>query len=674
MTYDQVFSTTGPTVVYTVERGTNKTIGSSLSYPNITTQLINYDLLESYVGWGGINFLDTQTLNEITTSWNPALQTIDVTAVHCLVYKWAIDEKGQPTCKLYETVPTELSSIPPLTLTSTLSFNHEHPNPVVDDALYYGDAYLYSTFSKVLGVPSSCVYIGGGVGALKVGVSVLTATSTVLVQIASSGALKVGVSVLAATSTVLAAAQVATPPPQGTVTSGIVAPQPGGVVTSIYPPSTAPQAPQSTTTSQGGSLPSNDPPVGQPGSNSENVPSASPQSVGKPPGQPASQTQNVSPDPSPSATQQQLPVAGASPVTTTIKIGTSTPTVVVLPSGSGYIIAGATIKAGSPAITVGGAIISADSSGIKTVGVANPEAAIIASIVGAQPLPNVPGPAITPAPQAIPGGSLAIGGQILTPGGRILINGVSYSLNPQGTALVVGGASENTIPVSQIVASSNRNAIVIAGQTLIPGYSIIANGQTISLDSSKALIIAGQTLKPGSVLTINSQTLSLNPAGNSIIMGESTLPISSFVTNTNNALLIGSQTLRPGSNILVGSQTLSLPALSTGQYISLGSLGKLSIQNLQSGIVISGQTLTLGGNIVVGGQTLSLASGSSGGIPGVVVGGSTTVSLLSTVVLDSGSGKGAAAAEFVGNAGRNVDVRGLWLWIIGVWTGVWFGV
>ncbi|CAG8980565.1 hypothetical protein HYALB_00002563 [Hymenoscyphus albidus] len=517
----------------------------------------------------------------------------------------------------------------------------------MNDALGYGDAYLYSIFSKVLGVPSSCVYIGGGAGALKVGVSVLTATSTVL-----------------------AATQIATPPSPSTVASGTVVPQPGGVGTSIYPPSTTPQAPQSTNPSQGGSLPSNDPPMGQPGSNSENIPSASPQSVSNPPGQPASQTQNVSPEPSTGATRQPLPIAGASPVTTTIKIGTSTPTVVVLPSGSGYIIAGATIKAGSPAITVGGAIISADSSGIKTVGVANPEAAIIASIVGAQPLPDVPGPAITPAPQAIPGGSLAIGGLILTPGGSILINGVSYSLNPQGAALVVGGASENTIPISQIVASSNRNAIVIAGQTLIPGSSIVANGQTISLDSSNALIIAGQTLKPGSVLTINSQTLFLNSAGNSIIIGENTLPISSFVTNTNNALLIGSQTLQPGSNILVGSQTLSLPALSTGQYISLGSLGKLSIQNLQIGIVISGQTLTLGDNIVVGGQTLSLASGSSGGIPGVVVGGSTTVSLSSTVVL----GKGAAAAEFVGDAGRNVDVRGLWLWIIGVWTGVWFAV
>lgn len=184
-------------------------------------------------------------------------------------------------------------------------------------------------------------------------------------------------------------------------------------------------------------MPSNNPPVA---SNPENIPSASPRPVlGRQPApqpqdsfstppQPVNPGGQQSPQPQglPSASPQAPengppPVAVSSPVTTPIKIGTLTPTVVVLPSASGYVIQGTTLSKGSPAITIEGVIISADSSGIKTFGFGTPEAAAIASIVGASPLPNPTEPMITPAPtpQGIPGGSVVIGGQTLTPGGNV---------------------------------------------------------------------------------------------------------------------------------------------------------------------------------------------------------------------------------------------------------------
>lgn len=252
-----------------------------------------------------------------------------------------------------------------------------------------------------------------------------------------------------------------------------------------------------------------------------------------------------------------------------------------------------------------------------------------------------------------------------------LVNGVSYSLNPSGTALVVDGT--NTIPItliSSIPSGKNGGSIVIAGQDLNPGSSIIVNGQTISLDSSgNSVIISGQPLKPGSSVTVNGQTIFLNPAGNSIITGESTLPISAVITTNNDALIIGSQTLKPGEGILIGSQAISLPALPTnGQYISISGVGKISIQTIQSGIVISGETLTSGGNIVIGGQTLSFASG---GTSGVAVGGSSTVGFSSIIGTNRGPGKGNGSnVEFVGGVGRTIVAVG-WLWVVGVWTGVW---
>lgn len=100
---------------------------------------------------------------------------MDVAAVDYSVYRWFTDVGGRSYCRLDTDIPTALENIPPRTITSAFHFDHESPDASYMETIKdYGNSYMLSLFSKVLGGSSSCDYIGDGAGELNIGVSVLT--------------------------------------------------------------------------------------------------------------------------------------------------------------------------------------------------------------------------------------------------------------------------------------------------------------------------------------------------------------------------------------------------------------------------------------------------------------------------------------------------------------------
>lgn len=273
---------------------------------------------------------------------------------------------------------------------------------------------------------------------------------------------------------------------------------------------------------------------------------------------------------------------------------------------------------------------------------------------------------------------IVVAGQTIVPGGpAITVSGTPISLAHGASVAVVGAMTQSLYPAvptaypemtfaGKTYTANSDSAIVIQGQTLIPGSPAITVSSTpISLAPGASLaVIAGQTQ-------------SLSPASLSakavITIGGST-----YIVNIASAFIIAGQTLSPGGVITVLSTPITL---ATGASFAVvgGATESLAVAPAPTGpptftfngstytagsgsdFLIGSQTLTKGGVVTVAGTPISYAS--NGG--DVVVGTSTEAVNIGGLIM-SGFGNGGASTtgpvQFTGGAMRCEG--GLYLWLM----------
>ncbi|CAO2650085.1 Nn.00g013770.m01.CDS01 [Neocucurbitaria sp. VM-36] len=195
-------------------------------------------------------------------------------------------------------------------------------------------------------------------------------------------------------------------------------------------------------------------------------------------------------------------------------LATSPPTLTVgesvfspLPgSGTTFVISDQTLAPGGPAITVSGTTISLAPSASFVVinGVTSTIANPFAAQITAPPL-TIGTDVFIPLPGT--GTSYLIGSRILTPGGVVVSAGMTISLAPGATALIVNGQTSLIAPQAQPIIT-NAPLLTIGSQT----YTAVA-GTTF--------VINGQTLTPGGTITVDGTTISLAPGATELIYGSS---------------------------------------------------------------------------------------------------------------------------------------------------------
>jgi hypothetical protein len=213
--------------------------------------------------------------------------------------------------------------------------------------------------------------------------------------------------------------------------------------------------------------------------------------------------------------------------------------------GVGFPIAGQTLQAGGPAITVDGTRLSLAPGGTALI-IGSSTSAIAAAAGAATEIPELTiGNRIFTANAATQ--FYLEAGQTLTPGGTVVISGTTISLDSEATAVVIDGQTRSF--------GSSPNAMITSSPELIR-----VNGQAFAPNAGGTYLISGQTLSPGGSITITGpngvETLSLASSGTELVA----IVSGHTITNTLNAaaadataapiLTIGGQTFTtlPGSN------------------------------------------------------------------------------------------------------------------------------
>ncbi|KAI4943338.1 hypothetical protein J4E91_009537 [Alternaria rosae] len=199
------------------------------------------------------------------------------------------------------------------------------------------------------------------------------------------------------------------------------------------------------------------------------------------------------------------PQAGNSP---TITIGNDIIGALSEPSGPTFVIDGQTLVPGGPEITVSGTTLSlAQSASFVVINGVTSTLATPAS-------PQITAPPLTIGDLTfgpLPGTSTAylIGSRLLTVGGSIVVSGVTISLAPGATALVVNGKTSFISPQAQ-PAITNPPLLTIGSQTY-----------TAESGSGTTFVVEGQTLTPGGTITVDGTTISLAWGATELIYGSS---------------------------------------------------------------------------------------------------------------------------------------------------------
>lgn len=232
------------------------------------------------------------------------------------------------------------------------------------------------------------------------------------------------------------------------------------------------------------------------------------------------------------------------------------------PNPTAFPIAGTTISAGGPAVTVDRTVISLGQSGALDIG---------SSTVNIPPQPytfsevyTVAGQTFTPNPSAF-----SIAGTTISAGGpAVTVDGTIISLGQSG-ALAIGSSTVNIPHPSYTLGE----VYTVAGQTFTPNPSAFSiDGTTISAN--------------GPAATIDGTIVNLGPSGN-LIIGSSTIPLlNSHVSSSTDVNIDGFdvQAQHSSSFVVVDGVTLSAAA---------------------SGVVISGTVVSL----EAGGATLDIGTG-----------------------------------------------------------------
>lgn len=344
---------------------------------------------------------------------------------------------------------------------------------------------------------------------------------------------------------------------------------------------------------------------------------------------------------------------GGSAVTAGV-VGTALP--------AALVIAGQTVSAGGPAISVDGTAVSLLPGGNAVViGGSTTSIALATSGPGAEAAAMSLGggigaaaniPLITMGSQVFTANAATqynLGGAILTPGGSAVVSGATISLSPDATKVVVNGQTRQLsapaitpaplVTIDGTVYAPNLGSTYDIGsqhQLLTPGGEIIVSGTTVSLASDgSAVLVNGvvqssgrssnanefDTITAPPVLTIDGTIFSPSGATKYIVSGETLTPGGAItITGENggvqtisldaemNRLLSASDgTTRTSVIGMLGSSPSGAPILTIdGEKYTADSF------NVGSGAtyLINDQTLTPGGTVVVSGsdglETISL--------------------------------------------------------------------
>jgi hypothetical protein len=602
--YAELLSVVGPKKVVTIDEISHKTLNSSLSRGNLTTLESPQSFMKR---WNRNVYHQDYTFNTISSA------------------PWVV--KFLLSGLLTSNLPRSLSIQTDFVYADVVKFYAEatrtvsgHLTATCDKqhAVKYSGRKLHTSTNVYFTLPESYIVnsfsqapLTGqmyGVHELVSEIQNVAGASSCRLVLHGNGDVKVGVTVLTSTATTYARALITDVPKSTTAQANPTTAAPG------QKPSTVPVA----VTAQPG--PTNAPP-GQ---------SSIPQNGdgnGNGNGTPQNGNGNVNGNGNGNGNSNPNPVPGAGPAPTTISLALPGGATVLIPaSNSGYVVGGTTLHAGGPIATVGGVGITINAGGPVVMNpgnrgsgptpIFNPVAASVMELTPAATIPaSLLSPMVTVGGHAIPitalpdgSSGVVVAGQTLLLGHSIVVNGQTLSLAPGGTGVIVNGQTQ-TLDVG-------RSSMVIAGQTLTPGGSIVVNGETMSLAPDGALVVGGQTLRSGSTVVVDGKTMSI----------------------------------APGGGIVIAGQTLSVGQASGG-----------------TGVVIDGQTLLPGGSVVVDGTTLSLAPGGSG----IVVGGSKTESIMKNTNTASPSGTSPGQVQITGNAAIRFEGVGRWslLTVIG---GAWW--
>lgn len=280
---------------------------------------------------------------------------------------------------------------------------------------------------------------------------------------------------------------------------------------------------------------------------------------------------------------------------------------------------------------------------------------------------------------------IVVAGQTIVPGASaVMVSSTPISLAHGASVAFVGGTMQSLYPAElkaypemtfagETYTANSDSAIIIKGQTLIPGSSAITVLSTpISLAlGAKVVVIASQTQ------SLSSASITAEPV---LTFGGST-----YTANAASAFMIAGQTLSPGGTITASSTPISL-AMGAAFAVIAGSTQSLALVPAPTGpptftfngstytagtgsdFVIGSQTLTEGGVVTVAGTPISFAS--NGG--DVVVGASTEAVNIGGLIM-SGFGNGGASVtgpvQFTGGAIRckgELPLQFIWALLVGM--------
>lgn len=211
--------------------------------------------------------------------------------------------------------------------------------------------------------------------------------------------------------------------------------------------------------------------------------------------------------------------------------------------GVGFPIAGQTLQAGGPAITVDGTRLSLAPGGTALI-IGSSTSAIAAAAGAASEIPQ-----LTVGNQVFTANAATqfylSAGQTLTPGGTVVISGTTISLDSEATAVVINGQTRSF--------GSSPNAMITSSPELIR-----VHGQAYAPNAGGTYLISGQTLSPGGSVTVTGpngvETYSLASSGTELVAVVSGHTITSTLDAAEATaapiLTIGGQTFTalPGSN------------------------------------------------------------------------------------------------------------------------------
>jgi len=243
--------------------------------------------------------------------------------------------------------------------------------------------------------------------------------------------------------------------------------------------------------------------------------------------------------------------------------------------GVGFPIAGQTLQAGGPAITLDGTRLSLAPGGTALV-IGSSTSAIAAAAGAASEIPQ-----LTIGNQVFTANAATqfylSAGQTLTPGGTVVISGTTISLDSEATAVVINGQTR--------AFGSSPDAMITSSPELIR-----VHGQAFAPNAGGTYLISGQTLSPGGSITVTGpngvETYSLGSSGTELVAVVSGHTITSTLdvaeATAAPILTIGGQTFTalPGSNGTNPTYLVNGELLTTGEEETVTVSGRTYVVSL----------------------------------------------------------------------------------------------